>query len=45
MPGILAGSVFMRGVEDTGEIDIVLGEDGMHFRLPAGSQEISQDQL
>jgi ribonuclease Z len=46
MPGLLADSVFMRGVEaGGGDVEIVLGEDGMHFRLPADSVEIAQDQL
>jgi hypothetical protein len=25
--------------------NVVIGDDGMHFRLPAGSEEIEQEEL
>jgi len=45
LPGILAGAVFLRGIDTGGELEVVLGEDGMHFHLPEGSDEILQDEL
>jgi ribonuclease Z len=45
LPGFLAGSVFMRGVDDGGEVEVVLGEDGMHFRMPADGDAIELESL
>jgi ribonuclease Z len=45
LPGLLTRSVFLRGVDDGGEVEVVLGEDGLHFRLPAGSEQIEQEAL
>ncbi len=45
LPGLLAERVFERGVVDDGRMDIVLGEDGMHFTLPAGSAETLLESL
>jgi ribonuclease Z len=45
LPGLLARRVFRRGLDDTGGVDVVLGEDGMHFALPAGSDAIVQADL
>jgi ribonuclease Z len=42
LPEFLVGTVFMRGVDDEGKVDVVLGEDLMRFRLPAGSDEVQQ---
>jgi ribonuclease Z len=39
VPGPLRGWLFMRGVEP-GSVDVMLGEDGMRFRLPPGSDAI-----
>jgi ribonuclease Z len=36
--------LFLRGA-DAGGAELVLGEDGMHFTLPPGSQEIRREQL
>lgn len=35
---------FTRGLEG-GDVDVVLGEDGMHFRLPPDSETIEQETL
>lgn len=45
LPGVLADSVYRRGVETNDEVELVLGEDGLHFRLPAGSEGVEQDAL
>jgi ribonuclease Z len=45
LPGIISDSIFMRGVDDEGKVNVVLGEDHMHFTLPAGGSEIRQDSL
>ncbi len=42
VPGPLRKWLFMRGV-DGGEVDLILGEDGMQFRLPANSDAIEVD--
>jgi ribonuclease Z len=42
LPEFLVGTVFMRGVDDEGKVDVVLGEVLMRFRLPAGSDEVQQ---
>lgn len=42
LPGLLVGSIFLRGVDDEGRVNVVLGEDHMRFRLPAGSDEVQQ---
>ena len=42
LPGLLVGTFFMRGVDDEGKVNVVLGEDLMRFRLPAGSDEVQQ---
>ena len=39
VPGLLRNWLFMRDVEP-GEMDVLLGEDGMLIRLPADSSEI-----
>ena len=45
LPGFLTSQVFMRGVEAEGKVDVVLGEDGMHFVLPTGTDTIRQNAL
>lgn len=37
--------LFMRGVADAWDGEVILGEDGMHFDLPKGSTAIRQDDL
>ena len=37
--------LFMQGVADAWDGDVALGEDGMHFRLPVGSDSIQLEQL
>ena len=44
LPGPLRSWFFTRGLEG-GDVDVVLGEDGMHFRLPAGSEAIEKATL
>ena len=44
IPGRLRSWFFTRDLE-SGDVDVVLGEDGMHFRLPAGSEIIEQETL
>jgi ribonuclease Z len=44
LPGWLRSWFFTRGLEG-GDVDVVLGEDGMHFRLPADSETVQQDRL
>ncbi|HAC81635.1 MAG TPA: hypothetical protein DCG06_15155 [Deltaproteobacteria bacterium] len=39
VPGFLRSWLFLRGV-DGGSVDVVIGEDGMRIRLPAGSDAI-----
>ncbi len=39
LPGAVRNWLFMREV-DVEDVDVMLGEDGMIFRLPAGSDEI-----
>lgn len=34
VPSALAGQAFLRGLGGRDEVDVRLGEDGMHFRLP-----------
>ncbi len=45
VPPALQNFVFLREVEDDDEVDIIVGSDGMHFRMPAGSNEIQIDTL
>jgi ribonuclease Z len=45
VPAILASRVFLHGIEETDSPQVVLGRDGMHFTLPAGSQEILRQDL
>ncbi len=45
VPGPLVGTIFLRGVEDGGQVEVVLGEDGMHFRLPRNSDAIELESL
>jgi ribonuclease Z len=45
LPGPLVGSIFQRGVDDGGQVEVVLGEDGMHFRLLGGADSLEQDSL
>jgi len=42
VPGPLREWLFMRDVE-AGDVDVMLGEDGMMFRLPVGSDSIEID--
>jgi len=44
IPGRLRSWFFTRGLE-SGDVDVVVGEDGMHFRLPAASDTIEQESL
>ncbi len=44
IPGRLRSWFFTRGLEG-GDVDVVLGEDGMHFRLPPDSETIEQETL
>lgn len=44
IPGRLRSWLFTRGLEGS-DVDVVLGEDGMHFRLPADSEAIEQETL
>ncbi|MGD2047400.1 MAG: MBL fold metallo-hydrolase [Gemmatimonadota bacterium] len=44
IPGRLRSWLFTRGLE-SGDVEVVLGEDGMHFRLPPGSETIEQETL
>lgn len=39
VPGPMRKWLFLRDL-DSGDVDVIVGEDGMHFRLPAGSDEI-----
>jgi ribonuclease Z len=45
LPGPLVSSLFMRDVDDDGQVAIVLGEDGMHFRLPGQAGPIERESL
>lgn len=45
LPGLLADQVFMRGVDDEGKVEVVLGEDHMHFTLPSGGSAVLRDDL
>jgi ribonuclease Z len=45
VPGPLVSWIFMRGVDDTGDVEVVVGEDGMHFRMPIDSEEIELESL
>ena len=42
LPGPLRSAFFLRDI-DAGEVDVVLGEDGMLLRLPAGSGAVEFD--
>ena len=39
-PNAIAESLFLQGVDEVWNGEVVLGEDGMHFSLPAGGSEI-----
>jgi ribonuclease Z len=41
-PNAVAESLFLRGVSDAWDGEVVLGEDGMHFTLPAGGDAIER---
>jgi ribonuclease Z len=41
----VAESLFMRGVAGVWDGEILLGEDGIHIRLPRGSSEIEVETL
>jgi len=41
----LVRRLFLQGVADAWDGDVVLGADGMHFRLPTGSEEIELEEL
>lgn len=42
IPGLVRDRLILRGVE-AGDVEVVIGEDGMIFRLPAGSDEIEHE--
>ncbi len=44
-PNAIAERLFLRGTADAFAGEIVLGEDGMHFRLPADSDAIHREML
>ena len=44
-PNAVAERLLMRGVDEAWSGEVVLGQDGMHFRLPRGSDAIEQEQL
>jgi hypothetical protein len=44
LPARLRSWFFTRGLE-TGDVDVVVGEDGLHFRLPADSEIIEHEAL
>jgi len=44
LPGRIRSWFFTRGLEG-GDVEVVMGEDGMHFRLPADSDAIEQETL
>jgi ribonuclease Z len=41
----LVRRLFLRGVAEAWDGEVVVGEDGLHFRLPAGSNEIHREAL
>jgi ribonuclease Z len=41
----LVRAIFLQGVSDAWDGTVVLGEDGMHFTLPPGSDAIAMEQL
>jgi len=41
----LARRLFLRGVSEAWDGDVVLGEDGMHFTLPAGGSKIEVEEI
>jgi len=43
--GAMAESIFLRGVDDAWDGEVVIGEDGMLFSLPGGSEEIVRRRL
>jgi ribonuclease Z len=45
VPSLLASRIFMHGLEDTSSLEVVLGQDGMHFTLPPDSEEIVREKL
>jgi ribonuclease Z len=45
LPNALAERAFLRGVDDVRPDGVVLGHDGLIFRLPAGSDAIERDDL
>jgi ribonuclease Z len=45
VPPALQNFVFLRDVDDGGEVDVIVASDGMHLRLPVGSDEIEIDEL
>jgi len=44
LPSRVRSWFFTRGLEE-GDVDVVLGEDGMHFRLPTDSESIERETL
>lgn len=44
VPGFMARRLFLGDLGDKGEVDVVLGEDGMHLRL-APDGEIDRDSI
>jgi len=45
LPNAIAERAFMKGVSDVRPQGVILGRDGMIFRLPGGTDRIEQDQL
>jgi ribonuclease Z len=41
----IARRLFLRGVGEAWDGEVLLGEDGMHFRLPRGEKSIAREQL
>ncbi len=45
VPSPIRKWLFLRDIDAGDELDVIVGEDGMHFRLPAGSDTIEQEVL
>jgi hypothetical protein len=45
LPNAIAERAFLRGVDVVRSDGVVLGRDGLIFRLPAGSDAIERDDL
>ena len=44
-PNRLAARVFLEGIDDSYQGDVLMGADGMHFRLPGDSAAVERDDL